>query len=41
MFNGNLSGYAFGMDKETHQFCKEGTFFNRMVPELAKYVMLI
>jgi hypothetical protein len=41
MFNGNLSGYAFGMAKDTHQFCKDGTLFNRMLPEFVKYVMLV
>jgi hypothetical protein len=41
MFNGNLSCYAIGFDKKLQSFNKQGTTFNRLIPELAKYIMLI
>ena len=39
MFNGNLTAYSFGFCETKHSFSKESAF-NRIIPELAKYLML-
>ena len=40
LLNGNLGSYAFGFCEKIHSYSKERTF-SRIVPELAKYLMLI
>lgn len=40
MFNGTLGPYSTGMCPKTGSYTKE-TVFNRVVPDLAKYLMLV
>lgn len=40
MLNGNVATYGFGMNQHTNHFSKE-TVFGMIIPELAKYLMLI
>jgi hypothetical protein len=41
MNNGNLCPYAYGMCQNKHAFKKGSGAFHRIVPELAKYLMMM